>query len=407
MMSRKSERVLMFRSVVFCGLVVAASSVYGQTAKPVSPAADGSIRVATFNSSLNRNEAGQLKRDLADKDNTQAQAIAEIIQRIRPQILLLNEFDYDADGESVRLFCDNYLKVSHNGQPAIDYPFSYTAGVNTGVLSGLDYNRNGSTTDPTDAFGFGRFPGQYGMLVLSQFPIQTDKVRTFQKLLWKRMPSARLPQSPSTNESYYSEPVRNAFRLSSKSHWDVPITIGQHRLHFLVCHPTPPAFDGPERRNQLRNHDEIRLFADYLSPDKAGYIKDDAGKVGGLADDQPFVIAGDLNADPIDGSSENHAIRQLLNHPRVNSKTTPRSEGAAEAAKAQGLANDKHHGDAATDTSDFNDRSTGNLRVDYVLPSKGLKVLKSGVFWPKVSDPSSSLIKATDHRLVWVDLAWP
>jgi hypothetical protein len=30
-----------------------------------------------------------------------------------------------------------------------------------------------------DALGFGRFPGQYGMLVLSRFPIDTSRVRTF------------------------------------------------------------------------------------------------------------------------------------------------------------------------------------------------------------------------------------
>jgi hypothetical protein len=39
------------------------------------------------------------------------------------------------------------------------------------------------------------------------------------------------------------------FRLSSKSHWDVPIVIGRKTVHFLVSHPTPPVFDGPEDRN--------------------------------------------------------------------------------------------------------------------------------------------------------------
>lgn len=60
-------------------------------------------------------------------------------------------------------------------------------------------------------------------------------------------------------------------RLSSKSHWDVPINIPldaeasvTKRVHMLLHHPTPPAFDGAEGRNHLRNHDEIRLFADYV-----------------------------------------------------------------------------------------------------------------------------------------------
>jgi len=46
-------------------------------------------------------------------------------------------------------------------------------------------------------------------------------------------------------------------RLSSKSHWDVPIDIPlgaglTKRVHMLLHHPTPPAFDGPEGRNLLR-----------------------------------------------------------------------------------------------------------------------------------------------------------
>ncbi|MGV2338699.1 MAG UNVERIFIED_CONTAM: endonuclease/exonuclease/phosphatase family protein [Planctomycetaceae bacterium] len=93
------------------------------------------------------------------------------------------------------------------------------------------------------------------------------------------------------------------FRLSSKSHWDVPVEIGNHVLHVLASHPTPPAFDGAEDRNGRRNHDEIRLWHDYLTPEASSWIQDDSGKSGGLPADASFVILGDLNADPIDGGS--------------------------------------------------------------------------------------------------------
>ena len=56
----------------------------------------------------------------------------------------------------------------------------------------------------------------------------------------------------------------DAVRLSSKSHWDLPIDIDGRTVHFLVSHPTPPVFDGPEDRNGTRNHDEIRFWADYV-----------------------------------------------------------------------------------------------------------------------------------------------
>ncbi|NIS02400.1 MAG: endonuclease/exonuclease/phosphatase family protein, partial [Gemmatimonadetes bacterium] len=46
----------------------------------------------------------------------------------------------------------------------------------------------------------------------------------------------------------------------------------------------------------------------------------------------------------------------------------------------------------------------GNLRADYVLPSKKLKIQDSGVFWPLTADPLFVLVGASDHRLVWVDV---
>ena len=49
----------------------------------------------------------------------------------------------------------------------------------------------------------------------------------------------------------------------------------------------------------------------------------------------------------------------------------------------------------------------GNLRVDYVLPSAGLKVTGAGVFWPVEGEPGAALIDASDHRLVWVDVVLP
>ena len=295
-----------------------------------------SVRVATYNASLNRTAAGQLFTDLsapASPGAAQVKRIAEIIQRNAPDILLVNEFDYDAqtDGQGrtvVELFHDNFLAVSQNGVPALDYPWSFTAPSNTGVLPEpvrYDFdNANGIVTTPgTDAyggdcFGFGWFPGQYGMVVYSKFPIIPAAVRTFRNFLWKNVPAALLPDDVITLQpkDWYSTAELNVFRLSSKSHWDVPVDIGGVTLHFLVDHPTPPVFDGAEDRNGKRNHDEIRLLKDYINGDS--YIKDDQGVIGGLPVGAKFVIAGDQNADPNDGDSFASAIGQLLNDPLVN-----------------------------------------------------------------------------------------
>jgi hypothetical protein len=367
------------------------------------------VRFATFNASLNRFNAGDLVADLSNPDNDQAQAIAEIIQRSRPDVLLINEFDYDAAEEAVDLFRENYLEVSQNGADPIDYPYAFVAPSNTGIPSGHDLNNDGVVGGPDDAFGFGFFPGQFGMVVYSKYPIVG--ARTFQHFLWKDMPGALLPVDPNSGESWYSPEELDVFRLSSKSHWDVEIEIGRKQVHFLVSHPTPPVFDGPEDRNGTRNFDEIRFWADYVIPSRSGYIYDDNGVTGGIDPGEPFVIAGDQNSDPLDGDSIPGAIQQLLDHPRVNDKDTPTSTGGVWASETQGGINDDHLSDPAEDTADFGE-PPGNLRADYVLPSKQLRIVDSAVFWPAEGEPYFYLtgtfpFPSSDHRLVWVDVVVP
>lgn len=390
-------------------------------------AAASTIRVATFNASLNRNTDGQLATDLATPNNLQARTVAEIIQRVNPDVLLINEFDFRAANpmQAVDLLRQNYLEVAQNtlglaqGGAPIDFQYAYIAPSNTGVPSGFDLDNNGSVGGGNDAFGFGNFPGQFGMLVLSKYEIVSDEVRTFQEFLWKDMPGARLPNGPATPApgDWYSPAELEVFRLSSKSHWDVPILVDGKLVHILASHPTPPVFDGPEDRNGTRNADEIRLTADYITPGRGGYIYDDEGNYGGLAAGSRFVILGDQNSDPRDGDSLPNAAQQLLNNALVDTSVTPESLGGPQQAGLQGGANAGHLGDPRFDTADFADGAPGNLRADYVLPSKtGLELLGGGVFWPVNTDPLFPLVgtfnpglpggfPSSDHRLVYVDLA--
>jgi hypothetical protein len=55
----------------------------------------GSARFATFNASLNRAADGELVADLSTPDDVQAQAVADVIQRLWHDVLLINEFDFD------------------------------------------------------------------------------------------------------------------------------------------------------------------------------------------------------------------------------------------------------------------------------------------------------------------------
>ncbi len=398
------------------------------------PKTPGTVRFASFNANLVGSAPGGLAQRLSTPGDGVARVIAEIIQRSDADVILLNEFDFDPTGEAVRDFQENYLEVSQNGAPPIDYPHVFLEPSNTGVPANnpksrrgcsplCDFDNNGVAgeldekgfmTDPNDAFGFGTYPGQFAMVLFSKYPIDREAARTFQRFPWKDMPDARLPGDPSTAEvgDWYSEDERDVFRLSSKSHWDVPILFDGQTVHVLASHPTPPVFDGPEDRNGLRNADEIRFWADYVGPTNGSrYIVDDRGRRGGLEKGRAFVIMGDQNADPFDGDSTGNAILQLLESPDINASLIPASQGGADAAERTGGPNDRHIGSAVADTGDFDDRPgrVGNLRADYVLPSKaGLQPRCAGVFWPRDEDAFFELVgdfpfPGSDHRLVWLD----
>jgi endonuclease/exonuclease/phosphatase family metal-dependent hydrolase len=365
--------------------------------------ATSSVRVATFNIAMGLREEGELASALASGEDERLRQVAGILRRVKPDIVLLTEFDYDPAVDAARLFNRNYLSTA-GGDAEFGYPYHFRAAVNTGVDSGLDLDMDGTTGTPGDAWGFGRFPGQYGMLVLSRFPIDAANSRTFQQFRWAAMPDARRPRHPDGSPFHADETWRQ-LRLSSKSHWDLRIEIAGEALHLLAHHPTPPVFDGPEDRNGLRNHDEIRFWLDYTSPAGAGFIVDDAGAVGGIADGARFVIAGDFNADPHDGDAADGAIGQLLNAPWIDAGCIPLSAGGAEAAALQGGVNSEHRGDPAADTSDFNDERSGNLRLDYVLPSRNLEVVGCGVHWPASTEDGHRQARVSDHRLVWLDIS--
>jgi Endonuclease/Exonuclease/phosphatase family len=398
-------------------LILAHSFVAAQTPDLIPAKVADSIRIASFNVSMNRSGKDRLTEDL-ERGDPQIKTIAAIIRAVRPDIILLNEFDYSTKLNNVLLFQQKYLNdaaIDMLGNGPHPLPHYFSAPVNTGEPSGMDLNQNGRTDDPEDAWGFGRFPGQYGMAVLSRFEIDAKASRTFQKLLWSQFANASRPIVPSSNQPYYDEATWKQLRLPSKSLWDIVINVNGKPIHLLASHPTPPAFDGPEDRNGCRNQDEIRLLVDYVSPstgpsDKAEFWIDDQGRPGKLARQSKFVIAGDLNSDPADGDNASQAIRQLLALPIIQASITPQSEGAISAARKQAKKNAEHRGNPAFDTADFNDQVVGNLRVDYVLPSVGLRVLATGVVWPTVDEnnPSSEILRsinaASDHHLVWIDV---
>ena len=365
------------------------------------------VRIALFNIW----EMSTVK--LADADvsgigqNGQLKAAAEIIRKIRPDVLVLNEIDHDINamhtGHDISLnvhrFNDAYL---NQGERPLDYRFAYVAPCNTGFLADKDFDNNGkvatvkdqgSREHGGDCYGYGVYPGQYSMAILSRFPLEHKQARTFQKFLWKELPDNLIPRE------WYSDDEIEIFRLSSKSHWDVPVRIGKKSVHLLVSHPTPPVFDGPENRNGRRNYDEIKMWVHYINNDSV--MVDDSGFRGGLAENESFIIAGDLNAAPQGDKLETgqRSIDQLLKHARINDcRDLLVSEGALKGRKP-----------GAPDyiesrTSGWGERG---MRIDHLLPSKDLETVNGGVYWPDTTSNAKGAAlakKASDHRLIWLDI---
>ena len=107
-------------------------------AAPALADEDRDVRFATFNASVNRNADGELLQELSNGDDPQLQNVAEIIQRVRPDVLLMNEFDFVPGERAARLFQRNYLSVPHNGARPIHFGDRFVAPSNTGIASGKD-----------------------------------------------------------------------------------------------------------------------------------------------------------------------------------------------------------------------------------------------------------------------------
>ncbi|MFT5785170.1 MAG: hypothetical protein ACI9KK_000515 [Ascidiaceihabitans sp.] len=312
---------------------------------------------------MSRKGPGILLRDIARGEDPQIDAVLQIIGHASSDVIALQNFDYDLTGAALSLFADQ-----------AGYPYSFAALPNTGMFTGLDMDGDGRLGGPRDAQGYGKFSGQGGMAVLSKFPIKADKVQNLSSLLWPGVPN---PSLPTLNGAPFPSAEAQAIqRLSTTGHWIVPIKTPDGVFHLLTFHATPPVFDGDEDRNGKRNHDEVRLWQQYLD----GLV--------GVPINTPFVIAGDANLDANAGDGRREAIINLLNDPRVQD------------AKPQGYGPSN-----PMDTADWSDPFPGNMRVDYVLPSMEWTILDSGVIWPNSDDALAEVAKAASrHHLVWVDI---
>ena len=371
----------------------------------------------------------------------QIRNIAAIIQKTRPAILSLNEFNNDGYGnnEIVKLFQDNYLSwgQSLNGwrggdvQEPIKYPYYESFATNTGLISGMDLNNDGviatdASKSPDDSFGFGYYHGHYAIAIMSQYELDLNNVRTFQNFKYSdmrdenenRLTSSTIKviedstvpkydengnptnQTWKKGDNWYTDEEWPKLRLSSKNHIDLPVIINGKRIHLLLSHPTPANFNTINNVHTnvttLRNRYEILFWKKYIN--NANWIYDDNGIYGGIdGSKEDFVILGDLNADNWNSTNTDqllndkdayrYGIRALINDESINKSIVnggdkePKSQGAFDAYNSEAIGDWKIN-------NRFNHEninvitSTFGLKVDWAIPSKNLEVLNSEVYWP-------------------------
>lgn len=315
------------------------------------PAWAEQLRVATFNTELQRNGPGLLLRDILKGNDAQITAVIETIATANPDVIALQGFDYDLEGRALAAFADAI------GDQTTPFPYRYAAPPNAGLMTHLDLDADGKLNTARDAQGYGRFFGQGAMALLSRYPINTDDVQDFSTMLWRDLPENLYPMTDTG--PFAGTQVHNTQRLSSHGHWVVPIqhpTFGT--THIATFHATPPVFDGPEDRNGRRNHDEVTFWSHYLN-----------GTFGPTPTDR-FILMGDANLDPTRSDGRNDAITTLLAHPNLQ--------------------------DPLPNQDTVFWQQTGPLRVDYILPSADWQITNAQVL-PQNPD-------ASRHRLVWIDL---
>ena len=323
---------------------------------------------------LERRGPGLLLRDINSGKDPQIAAILAVLAKIDADILVLTAVDHDPGLNALSALA---LRLQAAGVP---YPYLYAPRPNSGQPTGFDVDGDTRLNEAEDAQGWGRFPGAGGTAILSRLPLLPDQAQDFSSFLWRDLPQANLPPDMDPG-------LAEIQRLSSHSHLILPVLLPDDRhLSLLIWHAAPPAFDGPEDRNGRRNADEAAFWLHLLN--------------GGLdisPPAPPFVLLGDANLDTMDGDGLPDALRALLNHPVLTDPAPRGTHRRTEPAQ---------RGDAALDTAIYTD--LGGLRLGYVLPTRDLKILASGVLWPPEDDPFAvTLAAASHHYPVWIDMLLP
>jgi hypothetical protein len=332
-------------------------------------------------------------------------AAAEVIARFAPDIVDINELQYDIENlpvagmpgvpmpavqgafdggaQNARRLAD---RVQANN-PDAQYNDTLTTLGNSG------FYWQGDTLGESSFVlrGWGEWRGRHNTGVLSRYPILRDQVRIITDFAWEDLPGNSIAAMTAAT----GIAVPSGFPLFEKSLNIIPIQVEEHVLYLVLLHPVPPAF---EAINPYRNHDELLGLSLFLQGALPG--------VEPLPADAKYIVMGDLNADPEDGDgSIAGAIEQVIDNPAVVA-WFPSGAGF----KGQnGQYNTYLSGCGYDDGSVVTDPSTRwQMQLDYILPAPSIGTpLEGAVFWPdhEQNRPDFDLAcRASDHKFLYADI---
>ncbi|MDO6727979.1 endonuclease/exonuclease/phosphatase family protein [Cognatishimia sp. 1_MG-2023] len=295
-------------------------------------------------------------RDILRKD-PEPMAVAKQIADAAPDIIVLQNIDFDSQNHGL-----SGLRELINNQGGPSYPHLFAPRPNTGIPTGIDIDGDGISNGPRDAHGYGTFPGQRGIAILSQHPIATAGVQSFSNILWQNAAAAAPDVIPAPE--MLSIDARDTFRLSSTAHVAIPFSINGSLLTILTHHATPPMFDGPEDRNGFRNAAENLFWLAYLNGTFTEALP------------QSYILAALTNIDPNKGQGHRSAMQSILQSQQFREPlvTVPPTNRV---------------------TVQWNETQSSSMRVSYLLPSPNITVKATG---------NRPMPSASRHHLIWIDI---
>ncbi len=317
---------------------------------------DNKIRIVHYN--IKELDSEKIQKFSRFPNLEQLRSAAKTLRELDPDILSINEMQYDRPGVPTTQFrtegknIKQFAKLSGLSLPYYSFDPANT-GENAKKLENNYYPPMGfpNWIEYADLVNFGMFPGQYSSGALSKYKVR-DKV-VISKLTWKQF-------NPQIDLSQFADakgnPLPEDIELFDKNFSDITLKIQGKDVHLVLLHTVPAfGFGNKNTPNFLRNRDQLAFLKWYLT----GQPERPDLDIKPLNKETRFIAMGDWNID-YKKEQGGEIIKSLM------TQFQPWLENP----------NSTYIGDNFSQNTDF------SATLDYILLSHHFKILNSGILSP-------------------------